>query len=176
MLDLEQEVEMRIDFEKFSDYLDKYYSILQGTKPLFNFINSYYKHTMMENFNAKKLSEFAQKLLDYQGNPIVHEDNIKCLSLARDFALSTDPKKRQTYLCTVEYKRIPFDDEDEMTVIAKVKVTAISDNYLKSVGLYVKEDYEYYLADRSSEVVDYKFYKTEPETETDRLIQYELIK
>ncbi|RCJ24601.1 hypothetical protein A6S26_18890 [Nostoc sp. ATCC 43529] len=170
------DVQMDIDFKEFSDYLDNYSSILDGTKPLSSFIDIYYGFNKIQNFNAQHLAKFAKTLLDYQGNLIVKKDNIKCLSLARDFALSTDPNKRQTYLCTVEQKKTFFDNEDEITVIAKVKVTCISDNYLKSVGLYEEQDYKEYLADQSSEVLYDKFCKAELETESDRLIQYELIK
>jgi hypothetical protein len=169
-----KEIQMRIDFENFSDYLDNYSSILDGTKPLSNFINSYYKNTEVQNFNSEKLSKFAKELLDYQGNPIVNDDNIKCLGLARDFALSNDPQKRQTYLCTVEQKML-FDNEDEITVIAKVKVTGISDNYLKLVGLYEEENYKYYLADKSSAIVNNRLYKTQVDSQEDQLIQYKVI-
>ncbi|MBN3945521.1 MAG: hypothetical protein HWQ38_03110 [Nostoc sp. NMS7] len=170
------EVQMDIDFKQFSDYLDYYSSIVEWTKPLSNFIDIYYNFTKIKNFNAKHLAKFAKTLLDYQGNPIVKEDNIKCLSLARDFALSTDPNKRQTYLCTVEQKRTFFDNEDEITIIGKVKLICISDNYLQSVGLYEEQDYKDYLADRSSEVLYYKFCQAELVGQSDRLIQYELIK
>ncbi|MEH2085755.1 hypothetical protein [Nostoc sp.] len=54
------EIQMDIDFKEFSDYLDYYSSTVEGTKPLSDFIDIYYKFTKIKNFNPKHL---ARKLL-----------------------------------------------------------------------------------------------------------------
>ncbi|MCW6038730.1 hypothetical protein K4A83_21000 [Spirulina subsalsa FACHB-351] len=151
-----KEAEMFLDFNELINYIDDSYSLVHhnvDTGYLLSLITSYYQCYEIEKFNINEISQFTKTLMNHKGEPIVTEDNIKYIGLAIDFARSNNPRKKETYWCEFSQKYIFDNKRTEVHTIAKLAVTCISKDYLKSIDLYDERAYNYYLSNKCSNVL-----------------------